>query len=492
MEKERWQYSMKKSSKQKYRGIPFDKTAGRVLLTFVFVTMIPFLTVETSYAGQIPAQTEPQETEDIPETPDTKWPQGPSIVAESGIVMEVSTGTILYEKNIDEVHYPASITKIMTALLAIENCDLQEMVTVPHEAVYMEDKGSHIALDEGEQITVEHCLYAIMLASANDAAYALAVHIGGTIENFADMMNAKAQELGCRNTHFVNPNGLPNEEHVTTAYDMAQITKAALAYDIFRTVSETTYYEIPPSENQKDLIPMSNHHKMLLNGRYHYEGAFSGKVGYTVAAQNTLVTCAQREGMELICVTMKTQGRQVYVDTASLLDFGFENFQKVNIAENETAYGEVPLEGVEESVAAQIDDEDFVVIPKECGFEELQGQLSCEEATYENPVASLTYVYQGHPVGSTELSLTISKPTTTNRSEAESTKKLSEEETQKTALAGKQQSKKKPSFSWSVVLFALLLAGGAFFYCQYLKICKERRERGICCDRYTGTDRDKR
>jgi D-alanyl-D-alanine carboxypeptidase (penicillin-binding protein 5/6) len=170
------------------------------------------------------------------------WADSPSIMGESGIVMEISTGSILYEKNMHDIHYPASITKIMTALLAIENCEMDEIVTVPPEAVYMEDKGTHIALDAGEQLTVEQCLYAIMLASANDAAYALAEHVGGTYENFIRMMNEKAKELGCQNTNFTNPHGLPDENHVTSAYDMALITKAALQWDMFQTVSGASYY----------------------------------------------------------------------------------------------------------------------------------------------------------------------------------------------------------------------------------------------------------
>ena len=194
---------------------------------------------------------------------DDIWADTPSIIGESGIVMEVSTGTILFEKNIHDTHYPASITKIMTALLAIENCEMDEIVTIPPEAVYMEDKGTHIALDAGEQLTVEECLYAILLASANDAAYALAEHVGGTYENFICMMNAKANEIGCQNTNFTNPHGLPDENHVTSAYDMALITRAALQYDMFQTVSGAFYYEIPPTEHQKDLICMNNHHKMI-------------------------------------------------------------------------------------------------------------------------------------------------------------------------------------------------------------------------------------
>ena len=221
---------------------------------------------------------------------DDIWADTPSIIGESGIVMEVSTGTILFEKNIHDTHYPASITKIMTALLAIENCEMDEIVTIPPEAVYMEDKGTHIALDAGEQLTVEECLYAILLASANDAAYALAEHVGGTYENFICMMNAKANEIGCQNTNFTNPHGLPDENHVTSAYDMALITRAALQYDMFQTVSGAFYYEIPPTEHQKDLICMNNHHKMIGKTNFHNEEVFAGKNGYTNAAGHTLVT----------------------------------------------------------------------------------------------------------------------------------------------------------------------------------------------------------
>ena len=177
-------------------------------------------------AGSAETQTGESETPgSLPVQADEEpgWPSGPSIVAESGIVMEVSTGTILYSKNMHAQYYPASITKIMTALLAMENCELDEQVTVPHEAVYMEDKGSHIALDEGEVLSVEDCLYGMMLASANDAAYALAIHIGGTIEKFAEMMNERARELGCEDSNFVNPHGLPDERHVSSAYDLSLI-----------------------------------------------------------------------------------------------------------------------------------------------------------------------------------------------------------------------------------------------------------------------------
>lgn len=363
-----------------------------------------------SMASASEASEPPSDSETAQEA---SWPQGPDIVGESGIVMEVSTGTILYDKNMHVQHFPASITKIMTALLAIENCSLDEIVTVPHEAVYMDEKGSHIALDEGEQLTVEECLYAMMLASANDAAYSVAIHVGGTIENFAAMMNQRARELGCQNTNFVNPHGLHDDNHVTSAYDMALIVREALKHEIFRTTSGTIFYEIPPNEHQPDLIPMYNHQDMLTNSRYHYDGCFSGKTGYTYTAKNTLVTCAKRNNMELICVTMKTEGKQVYLDTASLLDFGFEHFKQVPVEGNESRYTSVPSSTVPSSPVGDktplvsLNTDCYVILPNDAEFSDLESTLSYGPNTEGSPtIGNLQYTYAGHPVGAACLDLT--------------------------------------------------------------------------------------
>lgn len=375
----------------------------------------PEETVETAPEETVETTAEAMTEETMEETGED-WPAEPSIVAPSGVLIEASTGTILYDKNMHEQHYPASITKIMTALLAIENCELDEMVTVPHEAVYMEDKGSHIALDEGEELTVEDCLYAIMLASANDAAYALAVHVGGTIENFADMMNQRAEELGCEDTHFTNPHGLPDENHVTSAYDMALITREALKHDIFRTIAGTTFYEIQPSANQPDLIPMSHHHKMLFNGKFHYDGVFAGKNGYTTVAQNTLVTCAERDGMDLICVTMETQGQQVYTDAATLFDYGFDHFNLVDIggsvSGSTTASIHARTNGVEsgsvvtEEIPVQMKEDGCVVLPSSVTLGDLDADLYYDtENAQEGESATLEYSYAGRVVGQAQIVL---------------------------------------------------------------------------------------
>ena len=327
------------------------------------------------------------------------WADSPSITGESGIVLEVSTGTILYEKNMHEIHYPASITKIMTVLLAIENCEMDDIVTVPSEAVYMEDKGSHIALDAGEQLTVEQCLYAIMLASANDAAYALAEHVGGTYENFIRMMNEKAKELGCENTNFTNPHGLPDENHVTSAYDMALITKAALQYDMFQTVSGTSYYEIPPTEHQKDLICMYNHHKMIGKTEFQNEEVFAGKNGYTDAAGHTLVTCAKRDDMVIICVVMQDQGEYIYQDTLELLNYGLDGFSKEEIS-GDKAFFEVMLKkenpNFENCSISKFDvDSAYVIIPKGLNISDLNIKFDYGEAE----TVTAQYFYENHLVG---------------------------------------------------------------------------------------------
>lgn len=157
------------------------------------------------------------------------WPQGDAIESDAAICMDGNTGAVLYGKNIEKQEYPASITKIMTVLLALENGNLDDTVTFSENAVYSIEYGSaHLGLTEGEELTLEQCLYGIMLASANEISNAVAEHIGGSVEKFADMMNQKAEELGCVNTHFVNPNGLHDDNHYTCAYDMALITQAAM------------------------------------------------------------------------------------------------------------------------------------------------------------------------------------------------------------------------------------------------------------------------
>ena len=203
----------------------------------------------------------------IPAKAEIYWPSGPGVQAEAAVVMEASTGTVLYEKNPHEQLYPASITKIMTTLLALEHCGLEEEVTFSYESVHNIDRNStHIFRDVGEIMTMEQCLYAVMLGSANDCAYAVAEHAGKGYENFIAMMNDKAASLGCVDTHFNNPHGLTEEEHYTSAYDMALISREALKNDTFRAITGTKRYTIPfTNKHPNEETPLVNHHKMLTN-----------------------------------------------------------------------------------------------------------------------------------------------------------------------------------------------------------------------------------
>lgn len=394
------------------------------------------------------------------------WAESPSIMGESGIVMEVSTGTILYEKNMHDIHYPASITKIMTALLAIENCEMDEIVTVPPEAVYMEDKGTHIALDAGEQLTVEQCLYAILLASANDAAYALAEHVGGTYENFIHMMNEKAKELGCQNTNFTNPHGLPDESHVTSAYDMALITKAALQCDMFQTVSGASYYEIPPTEHQKDLICMYNHHKMIGKTEFQKEEVFAGKNGYTDAAGHTLVTCAKRDDMVIICLVMQNQGEYVYQDTLELLNYGLDNFSKVKISEDKACFEEMlkkenPI--FENSLISKLDvDNPYIVIPKEANVSDLNIKFDYGEAE----MVTAQYFCEDHLVGQVDFVVDAIQ------TESDRLKDTAEEP------LPEEKEDKESDLNWKYIIFAIIVGitiVGAFLI-VLLKKCHGRNK----------------
>lgn len=256
----------------------------------------------------------------------------PVIESEAAILMDARTGQILYEKNMHERLYPASITKIMTVLLGVEHAGLQEVVTMSHDAVFSIQLGaSHIALDEGEQINMEQALMAAMLPSANEACNGIAEHISGNVPEFVRLMNERAVQAGALNTNFVNPNGLSNPQHLTTAYDMAMITRAAVQNQEFRRIFGTSHYVIAPTNKQTETRYLWAEHKMFESGRYEYEGVTGGKTGYTRDAGNTLVTLAQKGERELIVVAIRSVNHAVYSDTTALLDYGFGQFVEVNM-----------------------------------------------------------------------------------------------------------------------------------------------------------------
>lgn len=345
------------------------------------------------------------------------WPAGPEIFSGSAVVMEAETGTVLYDKNMNQRAYPASITKILTAVLALENCSLNEMVEFSDDAVFSVPRdSSHIAVTPGEFLSVENCLYGLLLASANEVANALGEHISGSMEAFVELMNERAAGMGAVGTHFSNTNGLPDENHYTTCYDMAMISRAAVVNESFVRINSTTSYMIPPTNLQPEERPVNTQHRLLVSGSRHYDGCFGGKTGYTSAAGNTLVTFAERNGMTLICVVMQSDSTHVYDDSTALLNYGFENFSKYNVSEHETKFN---LQGtgffesansIFESSYPQIglDTEGFVVLPAGADFSEAESEVlfrnQLEEPGEDTDVmADIRYTWYGHYVGGTTL-----------------------------------------------------------------------------------------
>ncbi|MDD2533939.1 MAG: D-alanyl-D-alanine carboxypeptidase [Eubacteriales bacterium] len=256
----------------------------------------------------------------------------PPLISESAVLIDADSGQILYGKNMDEVLYPASITKIMTSLLALERGNLNDILTMSHDAVYTVERGSsHIALEEGEQISLNNALYGLAIASANDAANGIAEYIGGSIPLFADMMNQRAQEAGALNTHFTNANGLPDPTHLTTARDMALITRAAVNTPGWTTYFGAGRYEIPPTNLQPEVRALYSYNSFL-NGERHLDGVIGCKTGYTNEAFHTLVTVVRRNGRTLIAVVMKSQLKSAkWDDTEALIEYGFAQFRAIKL-----------------------------------------------------------------------------------------------------------------------------------------------------------------
>lgn len=261
-----------------------------------------------------------------------------NINAESAILIDGDTGKILYEKSAYEKRAPASTTKIMTALLALEHCKTTDVAIVTSEAITSVPSGySTDLLKMGEELTIKDLLYALLLPSSNEAANVLAIHIAGSIDSFASMMNTKAMDLGCKNTHFVNPNGVHDDNHYSTAYDLSLIAKEAMKNDIFRQIVSTASYTLPNSNKysriDRTLITTNDLIKKQSNNYYEY--AIGIKTGFTTPAKNCLVSSATKDGKTLIAVVLRSNtDNNRYNDTKTLFNYGFDNFSKKDIVKS--------------------------------------------------------------------------------------------------------------------------------------------------------------
>lgn len=341
-------------------------------------------------------------------------PKAPSIIGESAILIEPTTGTIIYEKDPHKKMYPASITKIMTALLAIENCKMNDTVVYSKknlDSLTAED--SNIQCQVGEKMSVKDCLYALMLSSANETATALAEHIAGSSEAFAKLMNERAKQAGATDTHFANPNGLHDDNHYVTAYDMSMIMKAAIQYPVFLDVIHTTEYTIPANNKRTEPFQSYQRHKMIFTTSPYYDAdVIGGKTGYTDQAGKTLVTYAKRGNVSLISVVLKSNGDQVFDDTKRLLDYGFDNFNYENVSENDSRFNFdtsndfiSPFSDTISNIT--VDKNASILIPKGISFSDLDTDVSFNLT--DGSFATITYKYGDMVLGTANINYTQSK-----------------------------------------------------------------------------------
>ena len=313
------------------------------------------------------------------------WPEGPATYGEAGIVMEAKSGAILYAKNIDGKAYPASITKILTALVALENGNLDDKITITQNSVDCVAEGdAYIGMIAGEEI------------SLNDA-------------------------LGAVNSDFENPNGLNAQNHYTTARDMALITQELLEnHEEFKTIAQTQQYTIGATNLVNQARTFQQSDLMFYEGNdYYYPKTIAGKTGYTDEALNTLVSCAADDNLELISVVLKTHGKNVYPDSINLLEYGFNNFAKYTIADYEDS-----------ADFKEIDPNAYVVLPENVNFQSLDYEITQDDTN--SSTGTVTYTYQGNPVGKAAVTLSneyLQKDNTENEAQVSGDK--SDSETQK-------------------------------------------------------------
>lgn len=350
------------------------------------------------------------------------WPHANlSLVASSAILIDANTGAILYTKKADKKRYPASITKIMTALLTIEKGNLNDNLTYSKNALAcIKDGAANIGAVVGEQMSVKDTLYGMMLQSGNECATALGEYVGGNEKDFAVMMTNRAKQAGATGTNFKNANGLHNKDHYVTAHDMAFIMKDALKYPTFRDVINTTAYTIPKNNKRKKRFFAYQRHKMVYeNTALYYDGIIGGKTGFTDQARNTLVTAASRNGLTLISVVLHSDTAHVYSDTKKLLDFGFKNYKSVKVSSFSTSLQSddsiliSPFWDVDEDKdkgRLTIDPNATITLPKKASISDVTKNFTYSAS--KDSFANISYKYGSHFIGTANI--TYEKKTKSN------------------------------------------------------------------------------
>ena len=356
---------------------------------------------------------------------DTPWPSGCDIASDAGVVMDAATGTVLYEKNMHGTYPPASITKVLTALIVLEKCDLGEEVTFSRNAVRnVEDDSTSAGYEPGDTASVETLLYALLLKSANETANALAEHVSGSTEAFAGLMNETASALGCQDSHFANPSGLNDPDHYVSAYDMALILREAIQNPVFVQIISTPYYQLPANSRYPDGLAISPGNKMVKSNWPQYRSdCIGGKTGYTQAARNTLVNAAREGDFTVVTAVLHSSNTQ-YEDTSRMMDFAFQNFTSVRAVDTETAVSrladDLTIGGYRGSagLVPVVDSESRLVLPKNAPADSLTvsvemaapGAADDTAGTPDGAAGKLTYALDGRTVGTAWLSFARQSP----------------------------------------------------------------------------------
>ena len=357
---------------------------------------------------------------------DDGWPEGPAVAGDGAIVVDAETGNILYEKNIYDKFYPASTTKILTTLVALENGEMDDVLTVSYAADnYVSKTSSRMGLVEGEQVTVEQALYGIMLESGNEATYAVGEHVGKSIAGFIKLMNKKAKALGCDRSHFANSHGLHDEDHYTCCYDMALIARAAYYNDEFMKITGTSFYNMPAT-NKHDAKILTNHH-WFLNGTQKYEYCVGGKTGATTQAGYALVTYARKDGKNLISVVMHAPTwADVYADSKRLLDYCFDNYVSYDMKNLGGSKEEFPscFDNFDEFMDMEdpfisLSGDGTIMVPKNFDIKNLKKTVKYNTETEiehgRNVIGSIEYTSDSRVVGASDIILYNSEYPMTQR-----------------------------------------------------------------------------
>ncbi len=371
-----------------------NKSKYLLILTFILITIMSFENI--TFAQTIPTITSP-----------------------NGVLLDYETGEVLFDKNAHMQTYPASTTKVMTAVLVLENANLDDKVTIDYD-IYVD--GSSMYLLKGETFTVKELLSALLIRSANDAAEALAIHVAGSVEGFVQMMNQRAKELGALNTHFTNPHGLPDPNHVTTAYDLAMIAKHAMTFDIFREIVNTPMLIFEPTEQTPETRYYRNTNKflwgtgranqILYNGKYidiKYDIIDGIKTGYTGEAGNCLISSGVQNNHRVISVVLGAEALNVYSDSRTLIDYGHQNFKLTSLTNNNSDLIKAPIKnGTENFVNLSVANDKITIVPADTEIKNIKESISINNEV-KAPISKgqvlgkLTYSLDGKVLGEIDL-----------------------------------------------------------------------------------------